>query len=130
MDHTRPHDGATTWLTEAIALIKQKPDLMAAMRTSDGFEIRIVCKHSQNALPYPALAQRRKRFHTLFHLPKNSESSRHSVPSLHSGATPLNPLTLSVGNRGEAMQTLIRIPSARLAAASPQYKLPVGLDCA
>src|SRR5215471_5661677 len=28
----------------------------------------------------PALAQRRKRFHTLFHLPKNGGRSRHGVP--------------------------------------------------
>jgi hypothetical protein len=28
----------------------------------------------------PALAQRRKRFHTLFHLPKNGERPRHGLP--------------------------------------------------
>jgi hypothetical protein len=34
------------------------------------------------------------------------------------------------GRQRQAVQTVVRIPPARLAAASPQYKLPVGLDCA
>src|SRR5215204_6232914 len=50
-DHTRPHDGATAWLTEAMALIRQKPDLMTQMRNCmDGYgDVRVVFHVRENA---------------------------------------------------------------------------------
>jgi hypothetical protein len=87
--------------------------------------------------PHPALAQRRKRFHTLFHLPKDGERSRHGVPVRAIRMIASTNSRLLVGTVVDNFQE--SLPSARarrrcassrrVFAATPALDLTPSLSC-